>query len=145
MSVNAPAVITAAIAHELKAGKLPPGVHHVDTTITFKVTGTVKKNEDEPYTPTAEIPLLPTMALLLEKAGIVGDAAINMLATAMKEALILNEKPEDAIKSKLKDYYAAEKKVLAMIGDLPEKKRSGKTIYAVSVEEVKATGFQQVG
>lgn len=145
MSINAHAVVLAAIAHELKADKLPVGTHHVDSTVTFRVTGTVKKNEDEAYTPTAEIPLLPTMALLLEKAGIVGDAAINMLADAMKEAIILNKDAKDAIKGKLKDYYAAEQKVQAMIGKLPEKKRSGKTVYAVTLEEVDTTSFQQVG
>ena len=63
--------ISKALEKDTKNFKATPGVHDIDTTITLRVKGTVKKGADSDYTPTVDIPLLPTLALVLEKALVV--------------------------------------------------------------------------
>ena len=117
-------------------GDLAVGVYEVDTVVTLRVVGTIKKGADEPYIPTADIPLKAALALVLEKSGISRELSSRLLVEAMTEALKLGEKGSEAVEAKCKDIDAAMERVNKLVGKLPEKIRSGKTICKVTVTEV---------
>jgi hypothetical protein len=129
---------------------LTPGTHLVDETITVRVTGKIVKGEDVDYTPTAEIPILPVLAILIEKSGAVGMNLANMVAEAMNEAILYGKDREnvdgealpdlssrEAIEQRMKDLEATMKRVRKVTGDLPLKSKSGGTRVTVTVEEAK--------
>jgi hypothetical protein len=123
-------------------GNLTPGVHLVDETVTIKVSGQVTRGEDTTYTPTAEIPILATLAIFIEKTGIVSGNVAAMLAEAMNEAYEYNSDADgytgnrEAIEERLKDIDATMERVRTEITDkLPEKDRNGSTTVKVTMEE----------
>lgn len=131
-------------------GNLSPGVHIVDETITVRVTGKVTKGEDVDYTPTAEIPILPVLAILIEKSGAVGMNLANMIGEAMTEAILYGKDREnvdgealpdqssrEVIEARMKDLEATMEKVREVTGRLPDKTKSGGTRVKVTVEEAK--------
>ena len=129
---------------------LTPGTHKVDETITVRITGTITKGEDVEYTPTAEIPILPVLAILIEKSGAVGMNLANMIQEAMTEALLYgkdrendegerlpNQTSRQAIEARLKDLTATMERVRRVTGELPLKTKSGGTRCKVTIEEAK--------
>ena len=126
-------------------GKLTPGTHMVEETVTIRVSGEIKKGEDVPYTPTAEIPILATLAISIEKSGIVGDNISRMLTEAMQEAMRFDPEAaersdsSEAIKSRLKDVEDAMVRVRKITGELPQKTKSGGTRCKVTIEEASFT------
>jgi len=114
------------------------------------VTGKITKGEDVDYTPTAEIPILPVLAILIEKSGAVGINLANMVSDAMTEAILYGQdranvdgdrlpdlSSREAIEARLKDLEAVMEKVRKVTGDLPLKTKSGGTRCKVTVEEAK--------
>lgn len=116
--------------------KAEPGLHNIDTTITLRVKGTVKKGEDSDYTPTVDIPLLPTLALVMEKAGFMRERAKELLIEAMTEALELSAKGDEFVADRVKNIDEAMAHVREVTGALPKKTKSGQTNVTVTVEEV---------
>jgi len=114
----------------VKGFSLEPGRYEVDTVITLKVTGQVLKSEDGEYTPTADIPLVPTLALLLQRAGITREASEALIiecATAALEA-------GDEVKGEMEDRIKDAKETLAALQarlsvKLPKKTRKGATKF----------------
>jgi len=150
------ALTTVALANALDKqakpikGNLSPGIHIVDEIITVRVTGKITKGEDVDYTPTAEIPILPVLAILIEKSGAVGINLANMVSDAMTEAILYGKDREnldgerlpdmssrEAIEARLKDLETVMEKVRKVTGDLPLKTKSGGTRCKVTVEEAK--------
>jgi hypothetical protein len=150
------ALTTVALANALAKqaspikGNLTPGVHIVDEVITVRVTGKVTKGENIWYTPTAEIPILPVLAILIEKSGAVGMNLAGMIGDAMQEAILYGKDREtvdgealpdlssrEAIEQRMKDLEATMEKVPKVTGDLPLKEKSGGTRCKVTVEEAK--------
>ena len=66
---------------------LDVGCHTVDEVLVVRITGSVEKREDQLVAPTVSIPLLPTLALFWEKAGIARDDALTMLREALIESM----------------------------------------------------------
>ena len=128
---------------------LTPGTHKVDETITVRITGTITKGEDVDYRPTAEIPILPVLAILIEKSGAVGMNLANMIQEAMTEALLYgkdrnvdgerlpDQTSRQAIEARLKDLEATMERVRRVTGELPLKTKSGGTRCKVTIEEAK--------
>ena len=121
-------------ANEAKGFTPEPGRHTVDATVTLKVTGEVVKGEDVPYTPTVDIPLLPTLALVMEKAGFQRERAKSLLVEAMTEALANGEKGAGAVAERVKDIEVAMAHVREVTAALPQKVRTGATKVNLSVE-----------
>ena len=115
---------------------LPAGDYKIDETVTLHVKGTVRKGEDSEYTPTVDIPLLPTLALVLEKAGFQRERAKTLLVEAMQEALTADVEGNDLIKARIKDVEAAMGHVRQITGALPKKTRTGATTVRVTVQEL---------
>ena len=115
---------------------LPVGVYPLDTDITLSVKGAVEKFEDQQYTPTVDIPLLPTLALVLEKAGFQRERAKDLLIEAMTDALNAQQEANTDIENRIKDVQTAMQHVRQVTQALPKKTRSGRTTVAVAVQEV---------
>lgn len=136
-------------------GNLTPGTHIVDETITVRVTGTITKGDDVDYTPTAEIPILPVLAILIEKSGAVGMNLANMIQESMTEALLYgkdrenvdgeqlpNQTSREAIEARLKDLEATMERVRKVTGDLPLRTKSGGTRCKVNITEANVVDVQ---
>lgn len=118
---------------QAKGIKLGPGQHSVAGTVTLDVSGTISKGQDVEFAPTVAIPLLPTLALVLEKAGFMREHAATLLVSAMTEALELENQGEQAIKDRCKLVDEAMTRVRAVVGSLPKKTRTGPTKVDVQV------------
>lgn len=119
---------------ETKNFKPLPGVHDIDAVLQLRVTGTVAKADDVEYTPTVDIPLLSTLALVLEKAGFMREKAKALLVEAMTEALELEEKGSELVAERVKNIEEAMAHVREVTGALPKKTKSGATKVNVEVE-----------
>lgn len=130
-------VVMVALAKSLekasKGMKLAEGEHSIDTTLTLKIRGTVKKGADNEYTPTVDIPLLSTMALLLEKSGFQREHSKALLIEAMQEALAVDVEGDEVVAERVRDIEAAMVHVREVTGALPKKTRNGPTNVAVEI------------
>ena len=108
---------------------IDPGRHHVDEVLTIRVSGTVEKQADQLVAPTTSIPLVPTLALFWEKAGITRDHALKMLRDAITEAMAEGADKNEWIEARMKDVEVAIKAIKdELIAKLPKAKRSGKVV-----------------
>lgn len=118
---------------QAKAIKIPAGEYAIDTTLTISVKGTVKKLDDHLFTPTVDIPLLTTMALLLEKSGFQRELSKDLLIEAMQEALAMNVEASEVVAERVKDIEAAMLHVQEVTAALPKRPRSGATYVTVQI------------
>jgi hypothetical protein len=120
---------------------LEPGRHFIDEEVTVHLHGSVEKGEDQMVAPTVSIPLVPTLALLIEKSGITGDHALRMLKEAILEAMNDNTSNNKAIQDRIKD---VEKSISAvkqqLIQKLPKMHRSGRVV----VKDLQVEVSQQI-
>jgi len=122
---------TVAIAKAIKAATLKaarnnlrPGEYPIDET--FSLQGYIRVAKDTERTPTANIPVLEALALLLHDAGITGKNALNALKTAMIRALEQDEEVETIISSMRENMDKAEKAVRETLESLPKVPVKGK-------------------
>jgi hypothetical protein len=126
--------VIVAIQKALETPELAPGVYPVDTTVTLRVQGTVKKGEDTLFTPTPELLTLSSLAILLEKSGFTRERSSQLLIESMKEAHELGKNPSEAINERINDVNAAIARVREITAALPKKTRSGRTTVNATVE-----------
>lgn len=108
---------------------LEPGRHYVDETVTIRVHGSVEKHVDQSVAPTVSIPLILTLALFWEKAGISRDHALRMLREAITEAMQNGKAKEERIEARMKDVETAVDAVRKdLLTQLPKQKRSGRVV-----------------
>ena len=109
---------------------LAPGTHCVDEVLTIHqyVSGTVEKHRDQLVAPTVSIPLISTVALVLDKCGVCRQHAVRILREAILEAMTNGTDKDDEIESpRMKDVQQAIEMVKkGVISELPRQKRSGK-------------------
>jgi hypothetical protein len=116
---------------------LEVGRHHFDEVLTVRVSGTVEKQGDQLVAPTTSIPLVATLALFWEKAGIARDHALRMLKEAITEAMRDGANKGERIEARIKDVETAIQAVKEeLIGKLPKAKRAGRVITKDLVIEV---------
>jgi hypothetical protein len=97
--------------------------------LTVRISGTVEKQADQLIAPTASIPLVATLALFWEKAGIARDHALRMLKEAITEAIKDGADKGERIGARIKDVDEAIKAVKTdLIAKLPKAKRAGKVV-----------------
>ena len=107
---------------------LDVGRHWVDETVVVRVSGTVKRHEDQWIAPTISIPLIPTIAFFWERLGVEKDAAMGVLREAITEAMRAKVNESPSIKSKMDDVAEAVAAVKRdLIGELPKMRRAGRT------------------
>ena len=107
--------------------ELTEGTHYFDDVLVVRLSGTVEKKADQMINSTVSIPLIPTMALLLEKCGINKDESISMLREAITEAMTERVKEDNHIQACIDDVQAAIKSVKTdLIAQLPKMHRAGR-------------------
>jgi len=108
---------------------LDAGEHYFDEVITLHVTGTVQKQNDGLAAPTVSIPLILTLALFWEKAGIARDHALRILKEAILEAMENGNNQSEQIEARLKDVERAVSAVKKdLLDKLPKVKRNGRVV-----------------
>jgi hypothetical protein len=143
-------VLTVAIAkHFGKLEKditLHQGEFHIDTVVTLEIKGSVKKGQGSDATPTVEIPLIATMALLMKKMGFQREKAAEILRECMIESLQMKENPKpddktsaELIAERIADAEAAIAFVKeSVLARLPKTSKAGPTNVKVVVKELVA-------
>lgn len=121
-----------------KGFKAEPGVHNIDEIVSIRVQGTITKGADVPYTPTVDIPMLATLAIVLEKAGFQRENAKKLLVEAMQEALAIGEQAAGSVADRVKDIETAMTHVRQITDALPKKMKSGATNVRVTFVELEA-------
>jgi len=108
---------------------LEPGRHDLDEMIVVRITGSVMKAADQLVAPTVSIPLITTLALFWEKAGIARDHALRLLREAILEALADGANTDERIEARMKDVATAVEAVKKdLIDKLPKQKRAGRVV-----------------
>ena len=110
-----------------KASELAPGTYKVDQTVTIRVTGTVTKGQPVTYTPTNAVPLKATLAFMLARMGFQREAAADLLAAAMTDAINAGEGGNEAVSGLMEDVDRCMERVEAITAALPPKTRKGAT------------------
>jgi len=106
---------------------LNAGRHWIDEEVVVRVTGSVEKRDDQLVSPTVSIPLIPTLALLVEKMGITREHALTMLRDAISEAMTDGVNEDAHIKERISDVEKAVTTVRKeLIDQLPKMKRGGR-------------------
>ncbi len=113
--------------------RLQPGIYQVSQTLTIELAGAVEKAPDLEYTPTADIPLIPALALLLKRSGVQREAAKALLIEVMTEALNSDEDARAALEEEA-GVLEAMKHVRQITAALPKKTKQGATKVAVAVK-----------
>lgn len=107
--------------------ELNEGRHYYDDVLVVRLTGSVEKHSDQMVNPTVSIPLVPTMALLLEKCGVNKDESLQLLREAITEAMTERVKEDTHILQCIDDVQAAISLVKKdLIDQLPKMHRTGK-------------------
>jgi len=108
---------------------LDAGRHDFDEVITIRVHGTVEKHGDQMVAPTVSIPLITTLALFWEKAGIARDHALRLLREAILEAMADGADKDERIEARMEDVTKAVEAVKKdLIAKLPKQKRAGRVV-----------------
>lgn len=121
---------------------IPAGTHTV-APFVIEVSGELDVAPEETYTPTTDIPLIPTVALALKKMGIQRDHFLGVLREAAMEVVLQDREMRTQLlaQSGLSEFEAEfRQKVLAA---LPRKTRVGKVNAAVRVVQVVQAGVVQ--
>lgn len=145
MSIDAAALVVLSKFISGEDTDLQPGDYEVDTEVTLRIQGSVKKAEPGFYTPTSSIPLKTVLALVLERAGFQRENLKNLLVEVCSEALTQGKQVEERLKDRLKDMDAAMAHVQSILGKLPPQERQGATkVSNFSVDEVEPLSLESV-
>lgn len=121
-----------------KCIKLPPeSFHTIDERVVLDVWGTVSRARDVQYTPTSDIPLVPALALVLQKAGFQRENAKALLIEVLTECINADEKAREALIEKT-GVAEAIQHVRDITSALPKKTKAGATTSACHVTEVES-------
>lgn len=111
--------------------EVAPGSYSVDFKVHVK--GTVQVGEDETYTPTTHVPLIPAMALALRRSGVQRDGIVSLLVATMTEVMTCDDDFRAALAA---DVEEAEKLFRAGLAELPKATRKGKTRAKLTVSSL---------
>lgn len=105
------------------------GRHEIDEVLVVRVRGSVEKHADQFVSPTVSIPLVSTLALFWEKAGLNRDEALSLLREAITEVMDVKVNEDTAIQSRIDDVHQAISVIRKdLIDQLPKMKRSGRLV-----------------
>lgn len=119
-----------------KLPDIPVGKTEVDETVTLHIKCILNRGEDVEYTPTAEIPLKSTLALLLARMGFQREHAMNLLVGAMTDAINGETSAEKSVLENLVDIDAAMERVQKITAALPKKTRKGALTIKGTLSEI---------
>ena len=76
-----------AVSKASKSLDLPPGIYPIDATYLIRLTGGITRHADTTTSPTTSLPLLPILALALQKAGCTRDATLSIILESCRDVL----------------------------------------------------------
>ena len=118
------------------------GRHEIDEVLVVRVRGSVEKMSDQLISPTVSIPLVSTLALFWDKAGLNRDEALSLLREAITEAMDDKVNEDKAIQKRIDDVQEAISAVRSeLIDQLPKMKRSGRLVTKDLDIAVTSVGF----
>ena len=108
---------------------LAPGRHEIDEEFVLRLKGSVVKHGDQMIAPTVSIPLVTTLALFLENAGLNRDVPLELLREALTEAIDDGLDDNQQIRKRIEDVESAINAVKRdLIDELPKIPRTGKVV-----------------
>ena len=120
------------------------GRHEIDEVLVVRVRGSVEKHTDQLVSPTVSIPLVSTLALFWEKAGLNRDEALALLREAITEAMDDKVNEDAAIQNRIDDVQEAISAIRKdLIDQLPKMKRSGRLVTKDLEIAVTPVGFAE--
>jgi hypothetical protein len=112
-----------------ESADLAVGRHHFDEVLLVRIKGSVEKHADQLVSPTVSIPLVSTLALFWDKAGLNRDQALTLLREAINEAMDDKINEDAAIQARIDDVQEAIAAVRTeLIDQLPKMRRSGRIV-----------------
>ena len=108
--------------------KVHAGVYQISGRIELGIKGEIEVLPDEQYVPTTSIPLIATIALFAEKAGITRESTKRLFIEALKEAQQTKVQAEGPIAERCRDIEAGIKFVKGITGSMELENRIGKVI-----------------
>jgi hypothetical protein len=114
-----------------------PGTYDIDTTVNIK--GTITVGEDYETTPTANIPILPVMALLVQRMGFQREKAMKIIVDAINESIA--DKDTTVLENLQKDTAEIEAAIevvrKGIISKLAKVKANGKVTHKLKTTQIK--------
>lgn len=127
MDANIKALLSRSWKNE--ALTLERGSHYIDELLTIRVSGTVVKQSDAMVACTTSLPTILTIALLLQKSGVTGPHALNLLKECLTEAMANGKSKDKEISARVKEVEKVVETVKRdLIAKLPKQKRAGRVI-----------------
>ena len=118
------------------------GRHEIDEVFVVRMRGSVEKMSDQLISPTVSIPLVSTLALFWDKAGLNRDEALSLLREAITEAMDDKVNEDAAIQARIDDVQLAISSIRnTLINQLPKMKRSGRLVTKDLDIAVTSVGF----
>ena len=118
------------------------GRHEIDEVFVVRMRGSVEKMSDQLISPTVSIPLVSTLALFWDKAGLNRDEALSLLREAITEAMDDKVNEDAAIQQRIDDVQEAISAVRSeLIDQLPKMKRAGRLVTKDLDIAVTSVGF----
>lgn len=118
---------------------IAPGNIQIDTEVVVRLEGELVRKKDFQRAPTVSIPLIPTMALLIQRLGIQRETAKALIFEVMLEAILdkstLEEKYE-LFETHIKDVEAAMEHVQEITQSLPKVDTKGGLLFHLHAAEV---------
>lgn len=112
-----------------ESADLTVGRHQFDEVLLVRIKGSVEKHGDQMVRPTVSIPLVSTLALFWDKAGLNRDQALMLLREAITEAMDDRVNEDTAIQQRIDDVQEAITAVRTeLIDKLPKMKRAGRIV-----------------
>ena len=120
------------------------GRHEIDEVFVVRMRGSVEKMSDQLISPTVSIPLVSTLALFWDKAGLNRDEALSLLREAITKAMDDKVNEDAAIQARIDDVQLAISSIRnTLINQLPKMKRSGRLVTKDLDIAVTSVGFAE--
>ena len=120
------------------------GRHEIDEVFVVRMSGSVEKMSDQLISPTVSIPLVSTLALFWDKAGLNRDEALSLLREAITEAMDDKVNEDAAIQARIEDVQQSISAIRKDLLDfLPKMKRSGRLVTKDLDIAVTSVGFAE--
>ena len=109
--------------------QLSPGRHSIDEVLLVRVKGEVLQREDQLATPTVSIPLIPTLAFLLQRMGKNRAKSLVTLAAAISDAMRSGTNVSECIEDETREVEAMIDGIRqGLLEQLPKQARRGACI-----------------
>ena len=125
---------------------LEPGIHDFEETVTVRISGTVEKKPDQYVAGTTSLTTILTIALLLQKSGVTGPHALNLLKDCISEAMANGKSKDKEIAAQVKEVEKVVETIKRdLIAKLPKQKRSGRVVTKeLEIEVMPVFEFEEV-